>query len=80
MEDMLDVTGQLADNINAFEHFLANCTFDSNSSLAFIILHISFYICLSLIVSRLKVGLWVTHALVVKHRISLMCCLGIRLI
>ena len=70
MENVLDVTGQLADNVSAFEHFLANCTFDSNSSLAFIILPISFYICLSFIESRLKVGLWVTHALVVKHRIS----------
>ena len=81
MEDVLDVTGQLADDVSCFEHFLANRTLDSDSSPAISILHISFYIRhLSLILSALKVGFWVTHALVVKHRISVMSCLGIRLI
>ena len=81
MEDMLDVTGQLADNVSSFKHFLADRAFNSNSSLAISILHISFYICrMSLVLSLLKVGLRVTHALIVKHRISLVSCLGIRLI
>ena len=81
MEDMLDVTRQLADNVSSFKHFLANRAFNSNSSLAISILHIIFYICvMSMILSLLEVGLGVTHALVVKHRISLMSSLGIRLI
>ena len=79
MEDVLYVTRQLTNNGSSFKSLLANGAFDSDSSLTSSILHASFHISLSLIMPVLKVGLWVTHALVVKHRISLLsCCLRIR--